>query len=230
MIDIRPFASLGHADHGWLNARHHFSFADYHDPARMSWGAIRVWNDDEIAPKTGFPPHPHRDMEIVTYVRTGAITHQDSLGNQGRTAAGDVQVMSAGSGVVHAEYNLEDEQTTLFQIWIQTDQPGVAPGWGGKPFPKDSREGAFQLLASGNPADGALTIHADARILGATVKAGGRVALDADPERHLYLVPSGKVRVNGVEASPRDGIAIIGETRIEIEAEEDSELVLVDAR
>jgi redox-sensitive bicupin YhaK (pirin superfamily) len=230
MIDIRPFASLGHADHGWLNARHHFSFADYHDPARMSWGAIRVWNDDEIAPKTGFPPHPHRDMEIVTYVRTGAITHQDSLGNQGRTAAGDVQVMSAGSGVVHAEYNLEDEQTTLFQIWIQTDQPGVAPGWGGKPFPKDSREGAFQLLASGNPADGALTIHADARVLGATVKAGGRVALDADPERHLYLVPSGKVRVNGVEASPRDGIAIIGEPRIEIEAEEDSELVLVDAR
>jgi quercetin 2,3-dioxygenase len=230
MIDIRPFASLGHADHGWLNARHHFSFADYHDPARMSWGAIRVWNDDEIAPKTGFPPHPHRDMEIVTYVRTGAITHQDSLGNQGRTAAGDVQVMSAGSGVVHAEYNLEDEQTTLFQIWIQTDQPGVAPGWGGKPFPKDSREGAFQLLASGNPADGALTIHADARVLGATVKAGGRVALDADPERHLYLVPSGKVRVNGVEASARDGIAIIGEPRIEIEAEEDSELVLVDAR
>ena len=169
-------------------------------------------------------------MEIVTYVRTGAITHQDSLGNQGRTAAGDVQVMSAGSGVVHAEYNLEDEQTTLFQIWIQTDQPGVAPGWGGKPFPKDSREGAFQLLASGNPADGALTIHADARVLGATVKAGGRVALDADPERHLYLVPSGKVRVNGVEASRRDGIAIIGEPRIEIEAEEDSELVLVDAR
>jgi len=230
MIDIRPFASLGHADHGWLDARHHFSFADYHDPARMGWGAIRVWNDDRIAAKSGFPPHPHRDMEIVTYVRTGAITHQDSLGNQGRTAAGDVQVMSAGSGVVHAEYNLEDEQTTLFQIWIQTDQPGAAPGWGAKPFPRSSREGAFQLLASGNRADGALTIHADARVLGATVKAGGRIALDADPERHLYLVPSGKVRVNGVEALPRDGVAITGEARIEIEAEDDSELVLVDAR
>ena len=230
MIDIRPFASLGHADHGWLDARHHFSFASYHDPARMGWGAIRVWNDDRIAAKSGFPPHPHRDMEIVTYVRTGAITHQDSLGNKGRTAAGDVQVMSAGSGVIHAEYNLEDEQTTLFQIWIQTDEPGVAPGWSAKPFPKDSRADAFQLLASGDPADGALTIHADARVLGATVKAGGRVAIDADPQRHLYLVPSGKVRVNGVEAAGRDGVAITGEERIEIEAEDDSELVLVDAR
>ena len=109
MIDIRPFNTLGHADHGWLNARHHFSFASYHDPDRMAWGRIRVWNDDQIAAKSGFPPHPHRDMEIVTYVRTGAITHQDSMGNKGRTAAGDVQVMSAGTGVVHAEYNLEDE-------------------------------------------------------------------------------------------------------------------------
>ena len=230
MIDVRRFDSLGHAEHGWLDARHHFSFAGYHDPERMGWGAIRVWNDDRIAPKSGFPPHPHRDMEIVTYVRTGAITHQDSLGNKGRTEAGDVQVMSAGSGVIHAEYNLEDEPTTLFQIWVQTDQPGVAPGWGAKPFPKDSRDGAFQLLASGDPDDGALTIQADARVLGATVKAGGRVAIDADPTRHLYLVPSGRVRVNGVEAAARDGVAITGESRIEIEAEEDSELVLVDAR
>jgi len=125
MIDVRKFSSLGHADHGWLDARHHFSFADYHDPARMSWGAIRVWNDDRIGAKTGFPPHPHRDMEIITYVRTGAITHQDSMGNKGRTAAGDVQVMSAGTGVRHAEYNLEDEATTLFQIWVQTDRPGA---------------------------------------------------------------------------------------------------------
>jgi redox-sensitive bicupin YhaK (pirin superfamily) len=230
MIDIRKFESLGHADHGWLDARHHFSFASYHDPARMGWGRIRVWNDDKIAAKSGFPPHPHRDMEIVTYVRTGAITHQDSMGNKGRTGAGDVQVMSAGSGVVHAEYNLEDEATTLFQIWIESDKPGVAPGWGAKPFPKDSREGAFQLLASGNPDDGALTIHADARILGTTLKAGSEIAIDADPDRHLYLVPSGRVRVNGVEAAPRDGIAITGESRLEIAAEEDAELVLVDAR
>ena len=114
-------------------------------PARMGWGRIRVWNDDRIAAKTGFPPHPHRDMEIVTYVRTGAITHQDSLGNKGRTGAGDVQVMSAGTGVMHAEYNLEDEATTLFQIWIETDKPRRAPGWGAKPFPKDSRAGRFPV-------------------------------------------------------------------------------------
>jgi hypothetical protein len=230
MIDVRKFDSLGHAEHGWLNARHHFSFANYYEPARMGWGRIRVWNDDQIAAQSGFPPHPHRDMEIVTYVRTGAITHKDSLGNTGRTGAGDVQVMSAGTGVTHAEYNLEDEQTTLFQIWIETDQPNAQPSWGAKPFPKDSRDGAFQLLASGDSADGALTINADARVLGATVKAGASIALDADPARHLYLVSSGRVRVNGVEAGPRDGVAITGEDQVRIEAEDDSELVLVDAR
>jgi redox-sensitive bicupin YhaK (pirin superfamily) len=230
MIDIRKFDTLGHADHGWLDARHHFSFANYHDPNRMGWGRIRVWNDDKIAGQSGFPPHPHRDMEIVTYVRTGAITHQDSMGNKGRTGAGDVQVMSAGTGVQHAEYNLEDEATTLFQIWIETDKPNAQPSWGAKPFPKDSREGAFQVLASGNPGDGALGINADARVLGATVKAGSAIEIEADPERHLYLVPSGRVRVNGVEAGPRDGVAITGESKIAIAAEDDSELVLVDAR
>lgn len=230
MIDIRKFESLGHADHGWLDARHHFSFASYHDPARMGWGSIRVWNDDRIAAKSGFPPHPHCDMEIVTYVRSGAITHQDSIGNKGRTGAGDVQVMSAGTGVTHAEYNLEDEATTLFQIWIETDRPGAQPGWGAKPFPKDARDGRFQLLASGEADDGALTINADAKILGATVKDGGSIGYEADPARHLYLVPSGRVRVNGTEAGPRDGIAITGETEVRIEADEDAELVLVDAR
>ncbi len=230
MIDIRPFASLGHADHGWLDARHHFSFADYHDPERMGWGRIRVWNDDRIAAKSGFPPHPHRDMEIVTYVRTGAITHQDSMGNKGRTGAGDVQVMSAGTGVTHAEFNLEDEATTLFQIWIETDRPGAEPSWGAKPFPRDARDGRFQLLASGAAEDGALAINADARILGATLGAGEPIELEASPARHLYLVSSGRVRVNGVPAQPRDGVAITGEDRLRIEAEEDSELVLVDAR
>src|SRR5207342_1405471 len=176
MIDIRPFNSLGHANHGWLDARHHFSFANYHEPARMGWGAIRVWNDDRIAPRSGFPPHPHRDMEIITYVRTGAISHQDSMGNKGRTGAGDVQVMSAGTGVTHSEYNLESEDTTLFQIWIETDKPNSAPGWGAKPFPKDARNGQFQLLASGEPNDGALSINADARVLGATLRGGEQLS------------------------------------------------------
>src|SRR3954452_17083964 len=152
MIDIRPFSSLGHADHGWLNARHHFSFASYHDPSRMGWGRIRVWNDDQIGAKSGFPPHPHRDMEIVTYVRTGAITHQDILGNEGRTGAGDVQVMSAGSGIVHAEYNLEDEATTLFQIWIMPDGRGDSPSWGQRAFPEADRVARWVELAGGGPA------------------------------------------------------------------------------
>ena len=230
MIAVRPFASLGHADHGWLDARHHFSFASYHDPERMGWGAIRVWNDDRIAARSGFPPHSHRDMEIITYVRSGAITHEDSLGNKGRTVAGDVQVMSAGAGVSHSEFNLEDEITTLFQIWIESDRPGITPVWGAMPFPKAAREGTFQLLASGEPGDGALDIHADARVFGATLAAGESIVHAADPARHLYLVPSAAVRVNGVAAAARDGVAITGEAEVEIVALEDAELVLVDAR
>src|SRR6185295_16558776 len=141
MIEKRAFDSLGKFDADWLAARYHFSFSGYRDPARMNWGALRVWNDDTIQPKTGFPPHPHSDMEIITYVRTGAITHQDSMGNKVRTEAGDVQVMSAGSGVTHAEYNLEDESTTLYQIWILPKAHGGKPFWGAAKFPKGDRAG-----------------------------------------------------------------------------------------
>ncbi|MFN3945729.1 MAG: pirin family protein [Allosphingosinicella sp.] len=232
MIELRKFTTLGHADHGWLNARHHFSFANYYDPARMGWGAIRVWNDDEIAARSGFPPHPHQDMEIITYVRTGAITHQDSMGNKGRTAAGDVQVMSAGTGVRHAEYNLEDELTTIFQIWVQTDRPGADPSWGAKPFPKGARAGRFVTLASGDEGDAeALRINAAARVLGATLKAGEAAELTLDPARHVYLVPAtGAIEVNGVRADARDGIAVTGESKLSIRALEEAEIVLVDAK
>ena len=232
MIDVRPFDSLGHANHGWLDAHHHFSFAAHHDPARMGWGAIRVWNDDTIAGKSGFPPHPHSDMEIVTFVRSGAITHRDSLGNEGRTEAGDVQVMSAGTGITHAEYNLEDEETTLFQIWIIPDRTGEQPGWGQREFPKASREGGFEMLASGTPdADDALPIRADAKVAATTLNAGQSARWATSGERHQYLVaPKGRIRVNGVEAQPRDGIAITGETEIVVEALDDAEVVLVDAR
>lgn len=232
MIDVRPFASLGNANHGWLNANHHFSFASYHDPARMGWGAIRVWNDDEIAAQSGFPPHPHADMEIITYVRSGAITHQDSMGNKGRTGAGDVQVMSAGTGVRHAEYNLEDEQTTLFQIWVLTDKPGAEPRWGAKPFPKEERSGSFVTLASGFDADAdALKINAAARVMGAALAAGEKAELGLDPDRHIYLVATrGPIEVNGIRAEARDGVAITGEEKVEIVAVGDAEVVLVDAR
>jgi quercetin 2,3-dioxygenase len=232
MIDIRPFGTLGHANHGWLNARHHFSFANYHEPSRMGWGAIRVWNDDEIAAKSGFPPHPHNDMEIITYVREGAITHRDSMGNEGRTDAGDVQVMSAGTGVRHSEYNLEDEPTTLFQIWVQTDERGARPSWGARRFPKDDRAGSFVTLASGFAEDSeALKINAAARVLGATLKSGETAELSLDPTRHVYLVAvGGAIEVNGVLAQPRDGVAITGEEKVAIKAIDDAEIVLVDAR
>jgi redox-sensitive bicupin YhaK (pirin superfamily) len=230
MIEKRPFATLGGADHGWLKARHHFSFASYMDPARMGWGALRVWNDDEIAAGTGFPPHPHADMEIITYVRDGAITHEDSLGNKGRTAAGDVQVMSAGTGIRHAEYNAEKETTRIFQIWIIPDSRGDKPSWGARPFPKGDRSGRFVVLASGREADGdALRIRADARVLGATVKAGETVEYVLDPKRHAYLVPAiGSVEVNGVRIDARDGAAIHDESRVAVKALADAEIVLVD--
>lgn len=230
-IERRPFATLGHADHGWLNARHHFSFADYHDPDRMGWGAIRVWNDDEIGPRSGFPPHPHSDMEIITYVRKGAVTHQDSLNNKGRTEAGDVQVMSAGTGIRHAEYNLEDETTTLFQIWIIPRERGGAPSWGAKPFPKGERSGKLVVLASGLEDDReALRIRADARLLGATIRAGDSVTYDSAPGRHLYLVPAtGAVEIDGQRFEARDGAAIIGGDAITITAIDDAEIVLVDS-
>ena len=237
-IDVRPFASLGHADHGWLDARHHFSFASYYDPGRMGWGAIRVWNDDLIAGGTGFPAHPHRDMEIVTYVRTGAISHEDSMGNQGRTAAGDVQVMSAGSGIRHAEFNREDEATTLFQIWIEPTTKGGQPSWGAKPFPKGERAGQWVTLASGFAEDAdALPIRAEARVMAATLNAGGVLTHRVGAGRHAYLVPAtGRLLVDpGSEAGAggemvdaRDGVAL-GEGEYRIEALADAEIVLVDA-
>jgi redox-sensitive bicupin YhaK (pirin superfamily) len=231
MIERRPFDQLGGADHGWLDARHHFSFAGYHDPRKMGWGPIRVWNDDTIQPGTGFPPHPHSDMEIITYVREGAITHQDSLGNTGRTEAGDVQVMSAGSGVRHSEYNREPGVTRIFQIWIEPRSRGEAPAWGARPFPRGERSGQFVTLASGFPDDGdALPIRTDARVLGAALKAGETAEYRLRPTDHAYLVPAtGSVEVNGVRLAARDGAAITDETLLRITALEDAELVLVDA-
>ncbi|AEG51277.1 Pirin domain protein [Sphingobium chlorophenolicum L-1] len=231
MIEVRPFANLGGANHGWLDAKHHFSFGGYHDPARMNWGNLRVWNDDTIAPQTGFPPHPHRDMEIITYVREGAITHEDSLGNKGRTEAGDVQVMSAGSGVRHSEYNLEDVTTRIFQIWIVPTRNGDAPSWGARPFPKGDRAGHFITLASGYENDNdALPIRTDARIVAATLKAGESAEYLIGKERKAYLVPAtGSIRIDDVQVNARDGAAIKDIDVIHVTAIEDSEIVMVDA-
>ena len=231
MIELRPFGHLGGGNHGWLLSKHHFSFADYHDDERMHWGRLRVWNDDEIAAGTGFGTHPHANMEIITYITQGAITHKDSLGNTGRTEAGDVQVMSAGTGIQHSEYNLENETTKLFQIWILPDQRGGAPSWGARPFPKDARAGQFVTLASGLASDtDALPIRSNARVAGATLKAGETADYKLGAGRYAYLVPArGRIEVNGVHADTRDGLAIADEDVLRVTAVEDAEIVLVDA-
>ena len=235
MIEVRPFAALGRFDNDWLAARYHFSFAGYHDSSRMGLGALRVWNDDTIQPGTGFDLHGHRDMEIITYVRKGAISHQDHLGNQGRTEAGDVQVMSAGTGILHAEHNLEADTTQIFQIWIEPATAGVRPRWEARRFPKDDRTGELVALASGRPEDasddpeGPLPIHQDAAILGATLKAGQSVTHALGRGRKAYLVPAtGRIEVDGRTAEARDGVAISQVEAVTITALEDSEILLAD--
>ncbi|GAB4223895.1 MAG: pirin family protein [Kiloniellaceae bacterium] len=230
MIEITPFEKLGRFDNDWLSARYHFSFAYYHDPERMGVGPLRVWNDDTIRPGTGFELHGHRDMEIITYVRKGAITHQDHLGNVGRTEAGDVQVMSAGTGIMHAEFNREDEETQIFQIWIEPAVHGVSPRWETRSFPKAGREGALVALASGRKDDeAALPIYQDAALYAATLKAGQSVTHRLAPGRQAYLVPAtGRLTVNGENVAARDGVVLENVEEIVIDAAEDSEVLLAD--
>ena len=233
MIDIRPFNSLGGFRNDWLNAKHHFSFGEYRDAKRMGVGALRVWNDDEIAPGTGFGAHPHANMEIITFVRQGAITHKDSLGNTGATRAGDVQVMHAGTGITHAEMNQEAEATRLFQIWIIPDETGVKPGWEAREFPRNAG-GGLQVLASGRTEDAgtaALPLYANAAVLAAKLAAGETASYSLKPGRAAYLVAAtGDIKVNGKLAHTRDGVALQDEPEITIEAVGDAEIVLVDVR
>jgi redox-sensitive bicupin YhaK (pirin superfamily) len=230
MISVTPLANLGGADHGWLKARHHFSFANYYDPERMGFGPLRVWNDDWIAAGTGFGMHPHRDMEIITYVRKGAITHTDHLKNVGRTEAGDIQVMSAGTGILHAEHNREADPTELFQIWIEPAVLGVKPRWAQRQFPKADRTGRLVPLVSGRiKDDDVLMIHQDATLYGAVMAGGGTLELDIDPGRQVYLVASaGEIAVNGVQAPTRAGVSVTDERRLTIAGPEGYELVLID--
>jgi redox-sensitive bicupin YhaK (pirin superfamily) len=227
VIERRPFESLAGDEWAWLKAKHHFRVDDIED----SWGALFRWNDDEIAPAGGFPPHAHVNMEIVTYVRRGAISHRDSLGNSGRTAAGDVQVMRAGTGIRHSEFNEEFEATQIFQIWIRPTVDGGSPAWGTKPFPKRDRAGQLVVLASGYESDvDVLPLRAEARVLCATLEPNQTVEYEVGERRYLYLVPAaGRVLVNHVEIDARDGAAIRDVRRLIITAVENSEFVLVDA-
>jgi quercetin 2,3-dioxygenase len=230
MIDVRPFEALGRFDIDWLSARYHFSFADYFDPSRTGWGPLCVWNDDTIRPGGGFPPHPHRDMEIITYVRKGALTHRDNLGNEGRTEAGDIQVMTAGSGIVHSEFNLEPGDTTLFQIWVEPRQHRLSPRWETRRFGGGDHGGGLVPLASGEPRhEGALPIHQDATLFGAMLPGGQSVRHGMGPERRAYLVPArGVVEINGTIIPERAGAAIAGEEALAIRAAEEAEVLLLD--
>ena len=228
MLTLRPSGDRGYADHGWLKSFHTFSFAGYQDPAHMGFGPLRVINEDRIEPGTGFGTHGHRDMEIISYVMSGALAHRDNLGNEGRTEAGDVQVMHAGTGIVHAEMNLEPIPTRLFQIWIMPDKTGGAPGWGTRQFPREGD--GLRLLASGQPEMGdALPLNADASVWAGSLAAGGEVRHAFGPGRGGYLVPiNGAVTVDGVAVGPRDGVAISDLSEVTITAKDAVELVLVD--
>jgi redox-sensitive bicupin YhaK (pirin superfamily) len=230
MISVTRLEDIGHFKNDWLEVRYHFSFARYYDPARVGFGALLVWNDDTIQPGGSFEPHGHRDMEIITYLRRGAITHEDDLGNRGVTAAGDVQVMSVGTGIVHAERNLEKDVTTLFQIWIEPAEHAIRPRWETRRFPKDSWAGRLYALASGRVGDrDAMPIHQDAAVLGAALKAGEEVRHPLPGGRRAYLVAArGDLLVNGIAAPERAGVAVADVDGVTIKAERDAEVVLVD--
>lgn len=230
MIEHRPFHTLGGAKTDWLDAKLHFSFAGIGRPEHGPLGVLRVWNDDEFAPSSGFPLHPHKNVEIVTYVREGVITHADSLGNQGRTAAGDVQVMSAGTGIRHSEFNAEATTTSLFQIWLEPRTQGGEPRWSSRRFPRSERAGQLVTLASGDPADAdALFINTEARVLGATLKAGDAIVQPLPQGRRAYVVSTkGRIDLQGWRLAPRDGAAISDESEITITAIDDTEIVFVE--
>jgi redox-sensitive bicupin YhaK (pirin superfamily) len=225
MINTVPFNSLGHANHGWLNARHHFSFAQYYNPKRMNFGVLRVINDDIIKAGSGFGLHPHQDMEIITFVRRGAITHRDNQGNEGRTEAGDVQVMSAGTGIYHSEYNLESEDTQLYQIWIEPNKRRVKPRWDSHEFPKTETDG-LQLLVSGDD-QAPLQIHQDAYVYAGRLKTGTKLTQKLKHQGYL-LVSSGSVQVGDLLLEQGDGAEITHEKQVELMAHSDAQVLLLD--
>jgi redox-sensitive bicupin YhaK (pirin superfamily) len=231
VINVIPFQSLGLAKHGWLTARHHFSFARYYDPSRQGYPPLLVWNDDEIKAGTGFAMHPHDNMEIITYVRQGAITHRDNMGNEGRTEAGDVQVMSAGTGVYHSEHNEESVDTVLFQIWIHTAQRDVPPRWEARSFPKKTSNTLIPLVSGReihkdqNP----LFIYQDAAIFAGVINSGHSFTQKIEPGRHAYMVVSeGIVEINGHKINERDGVYIKDEHELTITASSNAEIVFAD--
>lgn len=228
MLKLKAFDEIRGADAGWLKAKHHFAIGPYGNPAHKPIGNLIVLNDDEISPHSGFDLHPHANVEIVSYIREGVVTHRDDQGNIGNTRAGDVQVMSAGTGIRHSEHNEGDVPIRLFQIWLKPSKAGGQPQWGNKPFPKADRAGRFIPLASGRNAEGALPIRTDAEVSGALLQAGAEIIYEFRKEDAGYLVPAtGQIEVNGTPVHAREGLVIRDEDRISIKAVEDAELVLI---
>ncbi len=228
MLELKSLDKIAGADLGWLKAKHHFAMGRFGNPDHKPVGNLYVLNDDEIAPHTGFAMHSHADVEIVTYVRAGVVSHKDSLGNEGRIECGDVQVISAGTGIEHAEQNPGDVPTKIFQIWLRPRAAGHAPRWGTQSFPKSDRAGHFIALASGRGTKGSLELRCDAEVLGASLFAGTATNYDFRPGDLGYLVvSSGAVQVNGVRATTGEGIVLREEASIRVEALQDTELVFV---
>ena len=231
MLSVIKYKDLGGADHGWLKAKHHFSFASYHNPQRMGFGTIRVINDDIVKAKKGFDPHQHNDMEIITYVRSGAITHTDNQGNEGRTEAGDIQVMSAGSGIIHSEYNLEDKETTLYQIWIIPNKANVKPRWEAKQFPKQPVKNTLNLLVSGlgkNYNEGTLGIYQDAYVYGGKINKGDEINYNVKHQAYL-LCSYGNITLDGKVLEKGDAAEILDIKKFTIKANDNSEVLVIDA-
>jgi len=230
MLTVRKAEDRGHANHGWLDTHHTFSFADYYNPNFMGFGALRVINDDRVAPGRGFPPHSHRDMEIVTYVLEGALRHQDSMGNGSIIKPGEVQRMSAGTGVTHSEYNASDKEPVHFlQIWILPRRAGLAPGYEQKFFADDEKLERLRLVASPDGADGSVRIQQDARMFAAILKGGKPVIHDFDPGRLGWLhVARGSAEVNGTPLKEGDGVAIRGTEHLSISSQRGGEILLFD--
>lgn len=230
MLRIRKSQDRGYADHGWLKSYHSFSFAGYHDPAHMGWGNLRVINEDRIAPGTGFGSHSHRDMEIVSYVVSGSLAHQDNIGNGTAIPPGDVQRMSAGRGVVHSEFNHEKNIAThFFQIWIEPNQQGIDPGYEQKTFAESEKRGVLRLVASPDGAQDSVTIHADASIYAGLLTGKEAVTLNLNPERKAYVqLLKGVVRVNGQKLEAGDAAKLSNESVLMLSEGEDAEVLVFD--
>ncbi|MCZ7561420.1 MAG: pirin family protein [Burkholderiaceae bacterium] len=230
MLTLRKSQDRGYADHGWLKSYHSFSFAGYYDPAHMGWGNLRVINEDRVAPGTGFGKHGHRDMEIVSYVLSGELAHRDSMGNVVGIPPGDVQRMSAGTGVQHSEFNHAEGQTTHFlQIWIEPDATGISPGYEQKTIADTEKRGVLRLVASPDGARGSITIHADAKLYAGLFDGAERAELALDPARKGYVhLVRGSLEVNGQPLSGGDAVLLEGEKRVALSNGDDAEVLVFD--